>query len=40
MTRRKKAHGSLIMHELGNALDEGNGKDKGRTKARLGQTMR
>ena len=23
------------MHELGNALDEGKGKDKGRTKARV-----
>ena len=27
------------MHELGNALDEGKGKDKGRTKARLGQMV-
>ena len=36
----RSINGSLIMHELGNALDEGKGKDKGRTKARLGQTMR
>ena len=27
------------MHELGNTLDEGKGKDKGRTNARLGQTL-
>ena len=37
---RTKMNGSLSMHKLGNALDESKGKDKGRTKARLGQTMR